>query len=172
MELLNHYKEKIVKYDLINKFTYKNITNIPKLNYIILNFNLKKGETKSLIKLMSSLKLIVLQDPKITTSKTSNIVFKIRKGQPIGCQLILRNVKMNNFLFKMLNKILPKINSKKINNSSLVSFNLNNVLIFEELEYNYQFFKNLPNLSVHIKFSHCTFEEFCYLLKSYKVINK
>ena len=132
MELLNHYKEKIVKYDLINKFTYKNITNIPKLNYIILNFNLKKGETKSLIKLMSSLKLIVLQDPKITTSKTSNIVFKIRKGQPIGCQLILRNVKMNNFLFKMLNKILPKINSKKINNSSLVSFNLNNVLIFEE----------------------------------------
>ena len=51
MTFFNNYKEKVVKYDLINKFTYQTITQIPKLKYLILNFNLKKLDNKALITL-------------------------------------------------------------------------------------------------------------------------
>lgn len=169
MRFLNQYNKQIVKYDLINKFNYKTVLTIPELEYIILNFNLKKSDTKLLISLLSSLKLISLKNPKITTSKTSNIVFKIRKGQPVGCQLTLRNFTMYKFLLRLINKTVPFKKTYKVTNS-LYSLTLKNILIFNELEQNYQFFKNLPNLNVYIKFKHCTVKEFCYLLKSYKLL--
>lgn len=169
MNVLTKYTEKIVKYDLINKFCYKNVKYIPKLKYIILNFNLKKWDTKSFIILLSSLKLITLQTPKITTSKISNVVFKIRKGQPIGCKVTLRNIKMNKFLLKILNKNLTKLKTMELNNNSMFSLTLKNILIFKELEQNYQFFKNLPGLNIHIKFDQCSITEFFYLIKSYKI---
>lgn len=171
MTILKQYNNKVVKYDLINKFNYKTIANIPKLHYIVLNFNVKKGNIKSLITLMSSLKLIALQTPKITTSKVSNIAFKIRKGQPIGCQVILRNDIMNMILFKLLNKNFPKLKPNQIKNKSF-SITLNNILIFKELEQNYQFFKNLPNLSIYLNFNTNTYNEFYYLLQSYKICYK
>lgn len=171
MFIFNQYKEDIVKYDLINKFHYKNTLKIPKLTSIILNFNLNKWDTKSLILLLSSLKLITLQNPKITTSKISNVVFKIRKGQPIGCKLTLRSMQMNKFLFKILNKLVPKFKIHKTNiKTSMFSFTLKNVLLFNELEQNYQFFKTMPNLTVHVKFTECSFKELICLLKSYKLL--
>jgi len=171
MTFLNQYSNKIVKYDLINKFQYNNILDIPKLKYILLNFHLKKGDTKLLIPLISSLKLIVLQDSKIITSKVSNIVFKIRKGHPVGCKLTLRNVKLTKFLFKLLNKILPKSKFNCINKcNNMFSFTLDNSLIFNELEKNYQFFKSLPKLNISVKFDECSIPEFFYLIKSYKLL--
>lgn len=169
MLFFNQYNEKVVKYDLLNKFKYKKSQNIPKLKYIVLSFNFNKGETKMLIPIMSALKLITLQNPTISTSSVSNISFKVRKGHPVGCNLKLRKTKANKILFKLLNNIVPK---KKINfNGSLFSFKLTNSLMFSELERNYQFFKNLPVLNIHIKFSNCSVDEFTYLIKSYKLIN-
>ena len=170
MTFFNNYKEKVVKYDLINKFTYQTITQIPKLKYLILNFNLKKLDNKALITLLSSLKLITLQNPNITVSKISNVVFKIRKGQPVGCKITLRNLKMNNFLFKLINKNFPQKKLNKITDNNTYSFMLKNVLIFDELEQNYQFFKNLPYLKIHLTITKSTFPEFCYLIKSYKLL--
>ena len=132
MRFLNQYNKQIVKYDLINKFNYKTVLTIPELEYIILNFNLKKSDTKLLISLLSSLKLISLKNPKITTSKTSNIVFKIRKGQPVGCQLTLRNFTMYKFLLRLINKTVPFKKTYKVTNS-LYSLTLKNILIFNEL---------------------------------------
>lgn len=170
MDFFNNYKAKVVKYDLINKFTYSTITQIPKLKYLILNFNLKKLDNKALIILLSSLKLITLQNSNITVSKISNVVFKIRKGQPVGCKITLRNLKMNKFLFKLLNKSVPQKKLNKVNDNQTFSFMLKNILIFDELEQNYQFFKNLPYLKIHLKTTKCTFQEFCYLIKSYKLL--
>ena len=169
MIVLNQYKNKVVKYDLINKFNYKKLTHIPELKYIILNFNLKKIDTKLLITVLGSLKLITLQNPKVTTSKVSNVVFKIRKGQPIGCLVTLRHIRMNKFLFILLNKLLPNFKPISLNSNNTFSITLNNSLIFDELEQNYQFFKNLPALNAHIKFTKCSLLELKYLIKSYKL---
>lgn len=170
MFFLNNYNDRIIKYDLINKFNYKNVISIPKLEFIILTFNLKKWDSGALINLLSSLKLIILKTPKITTSKISNVVFKIRKGQPIGCKLTLRKIYLHKFLFILINKILPKSKFTKISKHNMFSLTLKNVLIFNELEQNYQFFKNLPGLNIHFKFSKSTYKELIYLIKSYKLL--
>lgn len=173
MPFLNQYTNKTVKYDLINKFKYKNILNIPNLEYILLNFNLKKGNTKLLLPLISSLKLLTLQNAKITRSKVSNITFKIRKGQPVGCKLVLRKSKMNSFLFNLLNEILPKSKYNETSNyTNIFSCSLENPLVFEELEKNYPFFKALPKLNIFIKFKKCNIKEFFYLIQSYKLLNR
>lgn len=172
MSFFNKYTNKVVKYDLINKFRYKNIKKLPKLQYVLLNFNLPKNDTKKLIPLISSLKLIMLQDSKITISKTSNIVLKISKGQPVGCKVTLRKLKMNEILFKLLNIILPKSKYNYENNTNAIfSLSLENPLIFDELENNYQFFKVLPKLNISVKFTNCSIEEFFFLIQTYKLIN-
>ena len=171
MLILQQYNEKIVKYDLLNKFKYNNVKNIPKLKYILLNFTFKNREIKNLIPILGALKLITFQNSKITKSKISNIVFKIRKGNPVGCKVTLRKNKMNKILFSLISETLPTFKYNKLNNSNIFLFKINNSLIFNELENNYQFFKKLPSLLIYIKFSECSFKEFICLIQSYKLIN-
>ena len=100
MYLINYYYNNIVKYDLINKFYYKNIKQLPSILKIILNFNFKKQNIKNLMSSLIALELISSQKPIFTKSKISNITLKIRKGQPVGCKITLR--KQNSLInFKM-----------------------------------------------------------------------
>jgi len=169
MNILNHYNESIVKYDLINKFNYKTLNKIPKLKFITLSFKLKKCDVKSLVSSLAALQLITYQKGILTTSKISNISLKIRQGQPVGCKLTLRKSKMNFFLTKLINKNFSQQILSPQKSCNLFSVKLSNVLIFNELEQNYQFFNNLSNLNVNIGTTDCTFNEFVFLLKSYKL---
>lgn len=172
MHFLKQYTENVVKYDLINKFQYKIITKLPNLHFITLDFKLKRWDIKVLISSLAALELITLQKGILTKSNVSNISLKIRKGQPVGCKVTLRKNKMNIFLFKILNKILTNsvLKNNRINN--LFSIKINNILIFKELEQNYQFFKNLSSLNINIKTTDCTFKEFVFLINSYKFLYK
>lgn len=167
--MLQNYTKNIVKYDFINKFNYNLSVNIPKLHFIILQFKLKKYDVKSLISALTALHLITLQKGVLTSSRISNISFKIRKGQPIGCKITLRKNKLNTFLLVFINKIVTTYNLKTYKIYNLFSINIKNILIFNELEQNYLFFKNVSNLNVHIGTSNCTFSEFKFLLKSFKL---
>ena len=172
MHFFEHYNENIVKYDLINKFRYKNLIDIPKLRFISLRFNLKKYDLKQLISALAALELITLQKGSLLTSKVSSVSLKIRKGQPVGCKVVLRRDKMLQFLTKLVNKII--IENKEVKqlttlNYNLFSFKISNILIFNELEKNYQFFKNLKNLDISIATTPTDFESFLFLLKSYKI---
>ena len=172
MKFLKNYSKSIVKYDLINKFTYKKISNIPKLEKIILNFTFKKYEFKSLLSSLVALELLTFQRPTVTKSKVSNISLKVRKGNPIGCKLTLRKNNMFNFFFKLLNEFFKttgkKVSSKKQKNKSF-SFMIKNILIFDELEKNYRFFKNLSNLNVTLVTNSRNTNSLLFLLKSYKI---
>ena len=134
MRFFKQYQQHIVKYDLINKFSYNSTYKIPNLKVVVLTFKLKKWDPKYLISILSALKIITSQTPTITTSNVSNVLLKIRKGQPIGCKITLRNVKMNNFLFKYLNKIHPYLKLNNIKQTNCFSLKINNILIFNELE--------------------------------------
>ena len=66
-----------------------------------------------------------------------------------------------------LKKKIETLNSNKL---SLYSFKINNVLIFNSLEKNYKFFKNLKDLHIGIGTSNLKFNNFKFLLQSYKII--
>ena len=175
MYLINDYYSNIVKYDLINKFYYQNNSQLPKIKKIILNFNFKKQNLKNLMSSLIALELISTQKPIFVKSKISNITLKIRKGQPVGCKLTLRKKNVNFFLFKLWNdffysKSYTRKNVKiETSNTSVFSFQIQNSLIFPELETNYQIFKQLTKLNVTIVCSSKTFCELKFLLKSYKI---
>ena len=99
---VKYYNENIVKYDLINKFRYQNVTDLPELKSVSIRFQCEKYEMKNLIAALAALKLITSQKAFILVSKTANISLKIRKGHPVGCKIILRKTKMNEFFVKFL----------------------------------------------------------------------
>lgn len=173
MKFLNFYNENIVKYDLINKFNFTNINNIPKFQKITLSFNFNKYDFKLLVSALIALEIISLQKCNLLKSKTSNISLKIRKGNPIGCKVTLRKINMQLFFFKLLNNIsllkknkLTMFKNLNINN---ITLKFNNTLMFTELEKNYQFFKKLPGLNLTISVNSSTNNFILFLLKSYKL---
>ena len=168
MHFLKRYNEKFVKYDFINKFNYKLINNIPKLVSITLSFNLKKFNIKLLISSLAALQIITLNKGVVTKSKVSNISLKIRKGQPIGCKLTLNNNAMYKFLNKILNKSIINFKIKNPILNKVFSIKIKNILIFKNLERNYQFFKNLSNLNITITISNNNLNEFLFLLNLFK----
>ena len=167
MFFLNQYEQKVVKYDLINKFKYNTVDEIPILASISLNFRLKRFNVKNLISAISSLKVLTSQNSIFLKSQVPNIVLKIRKGHPIGCKVTLRKNLMNKFLFKLSNKMLLKSKTEITNNT--IHIKINNILIFTELEKNYQFFKNLTDLHIYIKTTKCQLNEFLFLTNAYKL---
>lgn len=172
MHFFEHYNKNIVKYDSINKFRYKNLTKIPDLMFISLRFNFNKFDLKQILSALTALELVTLQKGSLITSKISSVSLKIRKGQPIGCKVVLRNMKMLLFLTKVLGKLI--IENKKSKqplglDCNIFSFKISNILIFQCLEKNYQFFKNLKSLNVSVVTTSTNFKNFLFLVKSYKI---
>jgi large subunit ribosomal protein L5 len=175
MNLLENYFKKVIKYDLINKFFYDNLNDIPELKKIILNFGCKSFEIKNIAAAILSLELITTQRASITKSKRANILLKIRKGYPVGCIVILTNTKMYQFLFKLLTEIFPNLKdfkginvSQKLGQKSF-SFTLVNLINFKELEKQFYLFTNLPQLNIVFVTNTKTRKELIYLLKSFKL---
>ena len=168
------YYENIVKYDLLNKFQYKNIQQLPKLKKITLSLRCKTSDFKQLFSSLIALELITSQKSIINKSKVSNVSFKIRKGNPVGCKLTLRKKNMYNFFTKILLQLLPhsklinKLSNKNVKNS--ISFEFNKILFFPELENQYQFFNKLLNLHVVIVTSSKSYDELKFLLNSFKFV--
>lgn len=154
MYFLENLYKKNLKHNLVNKFIYKNSKKLPSISKIILNF----GSTNTSIKCISSnllaLELITNQKSKMTFTKHSNILLKIRKGNPTGCKITLRKKSMLSFFSRLLTETFPKL--KKFNNfkvntkNKTFSFKLVDILNFPELENQYYLFNLLPNLNITI----------------------
>ena len=166
MNFLSKYNRNIVKYDFINKFNYSFTNNIPKILSITLSFDFKRFNMKLLISALASLQIITFNKGKVTKS---NVLLKLRNGHPVGCKITLHKNLIYKFLFNILNKLIINLKIKKNKTNNSFSIQIKNMLIFENLEKNYQFFKNLPHLNVSIKTTDCTFNEFIFLLNSFKI---
>jgi large subunit ribosomal protein L5 len=172
MHFLEYYYFNTIKYDLINRFNYKNIKNVPKLNKIILNFGCKTFELKKLSTSLLSLQLITTKKGTLTVSKQPNIVLKIRKGNPVGCKVVLVKTVMYKFLSKLLIEVLPRLKNKillkKVFYKNTLTYNFENIFIFKELEKNYLFFSILKNLQVTFVTNTLSNQELFFLLSSFK----
>jgi large subunit ribosomal protein L5 len=176
MLLMNCYYKLVLKYDLLNKFTYKNIEEVPKLKKISLNFKYdnKSFNMKSLALTMLALELIAKQKGKLTSLKNTKISIKIRKGYPVGCKVTLRKTIMTEFFFKLLINVFPKIKNfygVRIKKSQIntISFKLANSSSFDELERHHNLFKNLPLLDITFVTTTKNQKELLYLVISHKL---
>ena len=109
MSCLEAYNSKIIKYDLVNTFVYQNLTQMPRLEKMILNFGYPKSKLKNLISGLLALEFLSAKKGQITKSRHLNIFLKIKKGNPVGCKLVLTKSIMNFFYLKLNLKRLPKI---------------------------------------------------------------
>ena len=169
MKFLNFYNKYIINYDLLNKFSYRSIIELPKINSIIINLSLKKTDLKLLITYLSALKLITNQKGTVILSKNPNIILKVKKGAPVGCKITLRRKKMLEFYFKLLNKSFLSLKKLKLDKNTL-SFQITDIFSFEELETNYQFFSSLKKINININTKSSCKTQNKFLLYSFKVI--
>jgi large subunit ribosomal protein L5 len=140
-----------VKYQLLNKFIYQKLIELPKFQKIILNFGSKKIDTKTLFSGLLAFELIVNQKGHIIKAANAVITFQVRKGNPVGCKLILKKDKLFKLFTYLLLNILPKIKQKKLNlNKNAFSYKIKETLTFLKLETHYYFFNCLSNLNLTV----------------------
>jgi large subunit ribosomal protein L5 len=175
MALLKNYYKKIIKYDLINKFTYKQLKEIPKLKKVNLNFGCNNFDCKSLASTMLAFELITNKQGKLTNLRQPNLLLKIKKGAPVGCSLTLYKTDAYNFCFKLINEIFPNLKefkgfvTNKKQKTTTFSFTIKELITFNELETHFYLFSNLPKLNITMLTDTQTQAELLYLLKSLKI---
>ena len=97
MNILENYYKKVIRHDLINKFLYHSLDDIPELKKIILNFGCQNLAIKNIAASLLALELITGEQGTITRSKRANILLKVRKGNPVGCIVILKKTTNESF---------------------------------------------------------------------------
>ncbi len=128
---------------LMEKFKYKNVMEVPKLEKITINMGL--GEAKDNTKLMETaveeLGLISGQKPVITKAKKSIANFKLRQGMSVGAKVTLRGDNMFEFADKFFNISLPRVRDfKGVSRNSFdgrgnYSMGVKEQLIFPEINF-------------------------------------
>jgi len=143
MNRLNEkYKNEIVP-SLREKYNYKSVMEVPKLDKIVVNMGVGDATTNSklLEAAMNDLEIITGQKPVATKAKKAIAGFKVRQGQAIGCKVTLRGENMYNFLDKLISITLPRVrdfrglSNKAFDGRGNYTLGLTEQLIFSEIEY-------------------------------------
>ncbi|OGN92239.1 MAG: 50S ribosomal protein L5 [Chloroflexi bacterium RBG_13_48_17] len=111
MSRLKERYEKEVVPELMRKFGYKNVMQVPRLNKIVLNIGLGEAtqNPKALEGAEKDLVAISGQHPVMTRAKKSIAAFKLRAGMPIGMMVTLRGKRMYDFFDKLISVVLARM---------------------------------------------------------------
>lgn len=143
MDRLKEKYTKEVMPAMMEKFGYKNVMQVPKVEKIVINMGVGEavGNPKVLDSAVADMTLISGQKPILTRAKKSLAAWKLRKGMPIGAKVTLRGDRMYKFLDKFMNVALPRvrdfrgISAKAFDGRGNYSIGLKEQLIFPEIEY-------------------------------------
>ena len=140
--LATFYKEKVVP-DLMQKFGYKTVMQVPRLRKITVNMGV--GETTSDKKVLdhavADMTKIAGQKPVVTLARRSIANFKVRAGFPVGCMVTLRGARMYEFLDRLVNIAMPRIrdfrgvSNRAFDGRGNYSLGFKEQIIFPEIEY-------------------------------------
>lgn len=129
--------------ELMKKFQYKSVMQVPRIVKITLNMGV--GEAVSDKKVMNfaveDMTRISGQKPVVTFAKNSIAGFKIRDGWPIGCKVTLRSHKMYEFLDRLISITLPRVrdfrglNPRSFDAQGNYSLGLHEQIVFPEIDY-------------------------------------
>jgi len=136
------YREKVVP-DLIQKFGYKSVMQVPRLRKITINMGVGEsiGDKKILDNAVGDMSRIAGQKPVVTKARKSIAAFKVRAGFPIGCMVTLRGARMYEFLDRLVNIAIPRIrdfrgiSSRAFDGRGNYSLGVKEQIIFPEIEY-------------------------------------
>lgn len=128
---------------LKEKFKYKSVMEVPKLDKIVLNMGVGdvKENAKALDAAANDMALITGQKPIITKAKKSVAAFKLREGMSIGCKVTLRGKRMYEFADRLLNVALPRVRdfrgvpANSFDGRGNYSMGIKEQLIFPEIDY-------------------------------------
>ncbi len=128
---------------LMKKFSYKSVMQIPRLEKIVINVTTGeiRDNSKALEAIISDLKQITGQAPVVCKARKSVANFKLREGMDIGAKVTLRGDRMYEFLDRFFNLALPRvrdfrgINPNSFDGRGNYSIGIKEQLIFPEIEY-------------------------------------
>ena len=137
-----YYQEKVVP-DLMAKFGYKSVMEVPRLTKITLNMGVSEAvaDKKVMDNAVGDLTKIAGQKPVVTKSRKAIAGFKIRDGVPIGCMVTLRGARMFEFLDRFVTVALPRvrdfrgISGRSFDGRGNYNIGVKEQIIFPEIEY-------------------------------------
>ncbi len=140
--LQEFYKETVAP-ELLTKFGYKSVMEVPRITKITLNMGVGEavGDKKVLDYAVGDLQKIAGQKPVTTKAKKSIAGFKIRDGYPIGCMVTLRGPRMYEFLDRLVTIAMPRIRDLRgiagtgFDGRGNYNLGVKEQIIFPEIEY-------------------------------------
>jgi len=143
MSRLNELYKNDLKNKMMDKFGYKNVNQIPKVEKVVVNCCTKDAVTNSKVvqSIMTDLGQITGQKPVIARAKKSVAGFKVRQGMPLGASVTLRGEKMYEFLDRLINVTLPRVRDfrgvspKGFDGNGNYTLGLKEQIIFPEISY-------------------------------------
>lgn len=167
------YQQQIVP-ELIKKFGYKSVMQVPRIKKITLNMGV--GETTSDKKILDNavgdMVKIAGQKPVVTKSRKSIASFKVRAGYPIGCMVTLRGARMYEFLDRLVTIAIPRIrdfrgvSGRAFDGRGNYNLGIKEQIIFPEIDYDKV--DALRGMNVSISTSAKTDEEARALLSAFR----
>ena len=143
MNRLRQKYENEVKNQMVEKFGYKSVMQIPTIDKIVINMGIGDAvsNSKVLDEAVAELALITGQKPVITRAKKSIAGFRLREGMPIGCKITLRGERMYDFLDKLVSVSLPRVrdfrgvSKKSFDGRGNYTLGVKEQLIFPEIDF-------------------------------------
>lgn len=136
------YEEKAVP-EMMKKFGYKNIMQVPRFEKIVINMGVGEAQTdaKILEAAVKDMTTITGQAPVVSRARKSIAGFKLREGVPVGCFVTLRGERMWEFFDRLVNVAVPRIRDfrglspKSFDGRGNYSFGVKEQIIFPEIDY-------------------------------------
>lgn len=171
--LQQYYSETVIK-DLMDKFQFDSIMEVPKITKITLNMGVGEaiGDKKVLEHAVGDMEKIAGQKAVITHARKSIAGFKVREGWPIGCKVTLRRERMYEFLDRLINIAIPRIrdfrglSNKAFDGRGNYSMGVKEQIMFPEIDYDK--IDALRGLDITITTTARTDEEGRALLEAFK----
>lgn len=140
--LLDFYRQTVVG-ELVSRFNYKSVMEVPRITKITLNMGVGEASSdkKIIENALSDLEKIAAQRPVITKARKSIATFKVREGYPVGCMVTLRGTKMFEFLDRLVNIAIPRIRDfrgiqvKGFDGRGNFNMGIKEQIIFPEIDY-------------------------------------
>jgi large subunit ribosomal protein L5 len=135
--------EKTIVPAMIERFSYKNRLEVPRLDKIVINMGVGDAtqDKKRVETAAAEMQAIAGQKPVITKAKKSIAQFKLREGMPIGCKVTLRRERMYEFLDRLVTIALPRVrdfrglNPNSFDGRGNYALGLKEQIIFPEINY-------------------------------------
>ncbi len=140
--LRTFYRDTVVK-DLTQKFGYKSVMQVPRLDKIVLNMGVGEAvaDKKIMDNAVADMTKIAGQKPLVTKSRKAIASFKIRENYPVGCKVTLRGSRMYDFLDRLVNVAMPRIrdfrgiSARSFDGMGNYNMGVKEQIIFPEIEY-------------------------------------